>query len=66
MRDCFGPDTDEEDNGDEQDISIHVSAKGVAFAEELPENPVDQNANVVVGDGDKVKDQHETSGQPAF
>ena len=55
MKDCFGSDTEEEDNGDPQDISCPVMAQGVVFAEELPqESPVDENQNTVVGDGDKV------------
>ncbi len=38
-------------------LQDQVHAKGVVFADELPENRIDQNANVVVGDGDKVKHQ---------
>ncbi len=56
MKECFGPDTDEEDDGEEQDVGMQVSAKGVVFAQELPEEPVDENANVVEeGAGDKVR-----------
>ena len=52
MKECFGPDTDEEDNGDPQDISCNVMAQGVVFQDE--ELPVDENQNEVAGDGDKV------------